>query len=155
MILNHNSIYLSGNTASKNFPVTPGSYDTSFNGGTNEWGGDAFITKFILSDSTTSVGKSGSNIPENIRLNQNYPNPFNPSTMILYSLAKSSFVKLSIYNLLGQNIRTLQNSFQSAGKHSLVWDAMDETNNPVSSGIYFYRLQTEELTLQKKMLLLR
>jgi hypothetical protein len=155
MILDHNSIYLSGNTASKNFPVTHGSYDTSFNGGTNEWGGDAFITKFILSDSTTSVGKSGSNIPDNIRLNQNYPNPFNPSTTIQYSLAKSSFVKLNIYNLLGQKIRILQNSFQSAGKYSLVWNATDEKNNSVSSGIYFYSLSTIGMNLQKKMILIK
>jgi hypothetical protein len=93
--------------------------------------------------------------PKKIHLNQNYPNPFNPATTIQYSLSKPSQVKMSIYNLLGQNIRTLQDSFQSAGKYSLVWDAMDEKNNPASSGIFFYKLEAGNLNIQKKMVLVR
>jgi flagellar hook assembly protein FlgD len=64
-------------------------------------------------------------------------------------------VKLTIYNLLGQKIKTLINSFQSAGEHSLVWDATDEKNNSVSSGIYFYSLATNGMNLQKKMKLIK
>ena len=64
-------------------------------------------------------------------------------------------MKLTIYNLLGQKIKTLIHSFQSAGEHSLVWDATDEKNNSVGSGIYFYCLQTNEIYLQKKMVLVR
>jgi flagellar hook assembly protein FlgD len=63
--------------------------------------------------------------------------PFNPSTVINYQLPAYSNVKLTIYNLLGQKIKTLMNSFQNAGEHSLVWDATDEKNNPVSSVTFF------------------
>jgi flagellar hook assembly protein FlgD len=57
--------------------------------------------------------------------------------------------------VLGQKIKTLVISFQNAGEHSFIWDAMDEKNNPVSSGIYFYHLETGAHTLQKKMVLLK
>jgi L-ascorbate metabolism protein UlaG (beta-lactamase superfamily) len=86
---------------------------------------------------------------------QNYPNPFNPTTVISYRLPASSKVKLEIYNVLGQRINTLLDSFQNAGEHSLVWDATDEKDNPVSSGIYLYRLKTDKMSIQKKMILIR
>jgi uncharacterized protein (TIGR02145 family) len=110
-----------------------------------------------LKDASTDVNDptNGKQIPNEMKLNQNYPNPFNPSTYIRYTLGKPSQVKLTIYDLLGQQIRTLNDSFQTAGEHSLVWDAMDEMNNPVGSGIYLYRLQTAEMTIQKKMILVR
>jgi flagellar hook assembly protein FlgD len=66
-----------------------------------------------------------------------------------------SGAKLTIYNVLGQKIKTLIDSFQNAGEHSLVWDATDEKNNPVSSGVYFYKLETNDRTFQKKMVLVR
>ncbi|MGD1046948.1 MAG: putative Ig domain-containing protein [Bacteroidota bacterium] len=103
----------------------------------------------------TGVKQDENKIPKNFNLDQNYPNPFNPNTTIHYSLAKSSFVKLAIYNLLGQKIRTLQNTFQAAGEYSLVWDATDDKSRQMSSGAYFYRFQAGNMTLQKKMLLLR
>jgi hypothetical protein len=93
--------------------------------------------------------------PGSSKLNQNYPNPFNPSSVIRYQLSLSSNVKLSIYNMLGQKIKTLVNSFQNAGEHSVVWDAKNEKNNPVSSGIYFFPLVTNGMSLQKKMVLVR
>ena len=92
---------------------------------------------------------------EYFRLNQNYPNPFNPSTTIRYSLSKPSQVKLAIYDLLGQKIRTLKDSFQRAGDYSLVWNTTNEKNIPASSGIYFYCLQTDEMNLRKKMVLIK
>jgi hypothetical protein len=93
--------------------------------------------------------------PDQFQLGQNFPNPFNPTTVIGYKLPVNSNVKLSIFNVLGQKIKTLANGFQNSGEHSLVWDATDEKNNSVSSGIYFYCLQTEEMNLQKKMLFIR
>jgi hypothetical protein len=93
--------------------------------------------------------------PGQFQLNQNYPNPFNPSTTIRFSLTKPSHAKLSIMNVFGQQIKTLQNSFEIAGEHALVWDASDDKNNPVSSGVYFYSLQTAEMSIQKKMVLVR
>ena len=104
----------------------------------------------------TAVENSGAQFqPLAYMLDQNYPNPFNPSTVISYQLAKANSVRLTIYNVLGQKIKTLVNGFQSTGEHSIVWDATDERNNPVSSGIYFYCLHTDKTTLQKKMMLIR
>jgi hypothetical protein len=101
----------------------------------------------------TGVLEDHSQLPTKSQLFQCYPNPFNPTTTIHYSLAKSSFVKLIIYNLLGQQIRTLQNSFQTAGEYSVIWDAVDGKNAQVASGMYFYRLEADNLSLQKKMVL--
>jgi uncharacterized protein (TIGR02145 family) len=110
-----------------------------------------------IKDATTGVddSKNRKQIPEEMTLHQNYPNPFNPTTVISYQLPVSSNVKLSIFNALGQKIKTLVNVFQNAGEHSLVWDATDDRSNSVSSGVYFYSLQTDEMTLQKKMMLVR
>jgi Putative Ig domain/FlgD Ig-like domain/WD40-like Beta Propeller Repeat len=111
--------------------------------------------KMRVYPSTTAVEKDKSQLPKESQLFQNYPNPFNPSTTIRYSLVKSSFVRLTIYNVVGQKIRTLQNAFQTAGEHSLVWDAMDDKNTPASSGMYFYSLAADNLSMQKKMLIVK
>ena len=99
--------------------------------------------------------KKDMQIPGKIKLNQNYPNPFNPSTTIQYVLSEPSHAKLIIYNLLGQEIQMLQNGIQNAGDYSLTWDATDQKNTLVSSGIYFYSLQTNNRTLKKKMILIQ
>lgn len=85
----------------------------------------------------------------------NHPNPFNPTTTISYSLAESQKVELEIYNIRGQLVRTLVNSNQPAGKNSVVWNGTNDNNNPVSSGIYFSRLKTSEVTQSKKLMLLK
>jgi uncharacterized protein (TIGR02145 family) len=121
--------------------------------------GDKKIGWYVrcIKDASTGVddSKNGKQVPGEIKLNQNYPNPFNPTTTIQYSLIQSSHVKLITFNLLGQRIKTITDSFQNAGEYSIVWDGKDETNMPVSSGIYFYRLETNNMNLQKKMILLR
>ncbi len=104
---------------------------------------------------TKDTTESMNQIPWEIELNQNYPNPFNQSTVISYQISVASDMKLLIYNLLGRKIRTLENAFRNKGKYSKVWDATDDNNNQVNSGIYFYRLVTDEMTLQKKMLFVK
>jgi hypothetical protein len=104
---------------------------------------------------TTGVSESNGETPTVFRLRQNYPNPFNPSTTIRYALPKPAHVKVTIFNPLGMKVRTLVDSFEKAGDHSTVWDAKDDEDNLVSSGIYFYRLETADTSLQRKMLLLR
>jgi len=64
-------------------------------------------------------------------------------------------VNLKIYDILGREIKTLVNSFQNAGEHSIVWNGTDDSNSPVSSGIYFYSITTDKINLQKKMMLIR
>jgi len=86
----------------------------------------------------------------NFELSQNYPNPFNPSTKISFSLPIDNIVRLSIYNLLGEEVSVLVNGYKKAGKYEIDWTAEN-----LSSGIYFYKLQTEKLTLTKKMSLIK
>ena len=98
-----------------------------------------------------SAVKKSSNIPRGFALEQNYPNPFNPSTMINFSLAKTSNVKLIVYDILGQKVATLINSqMMSPGLHSVQFDARN-----LASGVYFYRIETGDFSMVKKMMLLK
>ncbi len=103
----------------------------------------------------TAIKKDNSMIPAEFRLSQNYPNPFNPTTSIKYQLSKASNVEVTIYNQLGQPIRTLVNSSQSIGKYQVQWDGKNDKGVKVSSGVYLYRLKTSSFDQTKKMLLLR
>ncbi len=88
--------------------------------------------------------------PGKYNLEQNYPNPFNPTTTISYSLPKSSNVKLTIYNLLGQEVTTLANSFNEAGKHSIQFNAAN-----LASGVYIYSIKADNFSAAKKLMLLK
>ena len=90
------------------------------------------------------------NIPENFVLYQNYPNPFNPITTINYSLPKGQYIKLSVYDINGKEIEILAQGFSSAGNYE---NNFDGTN--YASGVYFYRLQTEEFSQTGKMVLIK
>jgi len=85
----------------------------------------------------------------------NYPNPFNPETIISYSMAKEGFVELDVFNIKGQKVKTLVNGLVSAGMKEVVWNGTDQNNQPVSSGVYFYKLNTESVTSVKRMILLK
>ncbi|HEY3250146.1 MAG TPA: T9SS type A sorting domain-containing protein [Ignavibacteria bacterium] len=87
----------------------------------------------------------------NFKLEQNNPNPFNPATIIKYELFEASFVKLKVFDLIGKEIATLVESSQSAGSYSIEFDASKYAN--LTSGIYFYKLETEVSTEVKKMIL--
>ncbi len=93
--------------------------------------------------------------PEQFTLVQNYPNPFNPETEIRFRLPEASPVVVKIYNLFGQEIRTLVDKTYPAGNHSMRWDGKDNLGKAVSSGVYFYRLQAGSFMQVKKMNLLR
>ncbi|MCK4654679.1 MAG: right-handed parallel beta-helix repeat-containing protein [Candidatus Cloacimonetes bacterium] len=88
-------------------------------------------------------------------LHQNYPNPFNPETTISYQLPENGKVELTVYNLKGQKVKTLVNEVLPAGEHSIVWDGIDDNGKSVSSGIYFYKLKTENHEETKKMILMK
>ena len=75
-----------------------------------------------------------------IAIDRNYPNPFNPSTTIDYTLAKSGFVTLTVFNTAGQTVRTLVSATMPAGKQSVVWDGKNDRGHTVTSGVYFTRL---------------
>ncbi len=85
----------------------------------------------------------------------NYPNPFNPKTTISFTLKEAGEVDLSVYNLLGQKVKTIKSSLMGDGRHSIDWKGDDDNNNPMPSGIYFYKLKKGSYTKTKKMLLLK
>ncbi len=93
--------------------------------------------------------------PRRFHLYDNYPNPFNPATTIKYDLAKSGKVQLVIYNILGEKVRTLVNELQVAGANQSIWDGLDESGQPATSGVYVYRLKAPNFTAARKMLLIR
>ncbi len=99
-------------------------------------------------------------LPSTFTLYQNYPNPFNPTTRIEFDIkheggGRVENAELHIYNILGQHIRTLVDGSVIAGRHSISWDATDDSGRPVSTGIYLYRLQVGDRSQTRKMLLLK
>jgi FlgD Ig-like domain/FG-GAP repeat len=90
-------------------------------------------------------------------LEQNYPNPFNSGTEIEYSLwgTYGREIELNIYNLLGQKIRTLYSGMQTGGTHIVYWDGLNDSGQDVASGIYFYKLTSNNEVISKKMILLK
>jgi hypothetical protein len=98
----------------------------------------------------TSIKELATQLPSGIELAQNYPNPFNPRTSIEFSIAKTGFIDLRIYNILGEEVSTLVSHELHAGTYRASWDASGFT-----SGVYFYRLQTGNYIETKKLLLLK
>ncbi len=116
---------------------------------------DYATIKYVQTGSEVRDETGTREMPTHFTLLQNYPNPFNPITKIQFALAKSGFVSLGIYDLLGKRVRTLVAEDLSAGYKSVIWDARDEGGKEVASGIYFYQLRAGSLTETKKMLLLK
>ncbi len=107
-------------------------------------------------NNTTDISFSENDqLPDNFNLFQNFPNPFNPSTTIGFSLKSSQKVNLSVYNILGKKVINLIEEKLPAGYHSFEWNGVDFNNNPVASGIYFYRLSVEDNSFTRKMILLK
>ncbi len=94
-------------------------------------------------------------LPVRFNLEQNMPNPFNPATVIGFQLPEAGAVRLSIYNLLGQEVRVLVNERRDAGSFSATWDGTDALGRRVASGIYLYRIQAGAFSASKRMLLLK
>ena len=126
------------------------------------------MKKFFLNetDFTNDIGgitlnvKNETVLPNIYSLEQNYPNPFNPSTMINYQLPKESKVTITIYNMIGQMVKTLISEEQRAGYYSIEWNGTDNTNATVSSGVYLYKIVAQSegknvFVSTKKMLLIK
>jgi len=104
----------------------------------------------IKGDLLTGVTKNESQIPQTFALSQNYPNPFNPITKIKFDIPKPSYVKLVVYDVLGREIKTLVNEKLNAGRYDINWDG-----SSYPSGVYFYKLITDEYVNVKKMILIK
>ncbi len=94
-------------------------------------------------------------IPKSYELDQNFPNPFNPETVISFGLPHTGHVNLSVYNVLGEEVEELFDDELPAGRHEFVWSTRTRNGASLPSGIYFYRLLTQEVSLTRKMLLLK
>jgi hypothetical protein len=96
-----------------------------------------------------------SSIPTAYALRQNSPNPFNPRTAIMFDMPNAGDVKISVFNVLGQNVTDLVDGHMEAGTHEVVWNGKDNDGATVASGIYFYRIDTNQFSDTKKMMLLK
>lgn len=110
----------------------------------------------ITSGSITGINNPEAGLIDLYELGQNYPNPFNPSTTIPLEIKQSGFVELTIYNLLGQKVRTLQSATLAAGSYRLNWDGLNDQGNAIAGGVYYYRLTIEGNTAaSRKMIYLK
>ncbi len=147
-LYNNYTQYIAGYTWSSDLPtVSP--YQATFGGMI-----DAFVAKFdiiVLDVEEFDVD----NLPSSFNMSQNYPNPFNPTTTIEFNLPTKSNVIITIYNLLGQEVQQLIGKQLSAGNFSVTWDGTSSNGIEVSTGIYLYRIETDNFVETKKMLLLK
>jgi len=108
------------------------------------------LWKRSLSDMVTAVEDNKINQPLNFTLFQNYPNPFNPTTTIQYNIPKTGFVKISVYDILGKEIKTLVSEEKNPGSYEVEFEA-----NGLASGIYYYTIRTGDFTQSRKMILMK
>ncbi|HPN35840.1 MAG TPA: DUF3748 domain-containing protein [bacterium] len=114
-----------------------------------------FITKFTEMGTGVSASSTAA-LPQGFTLEQNYPNPFNPQTMIQFYLPQAAAVTVQVFNVNGELVKTLLNNRrQAAGSHQISWNGTTDQGALASSGIYFYRLQTEQATDVKRMVLIK
>jgi hypothetical protein len=93
-------------------------------------------------------------IPVEFALEQNYPNPFNPQTTISYSLPRETQVILTIFDIMGREVKNLVSGLQQAGRYTISWNALNHAGKKLPAGIYYYRLQAGSFMETKKMILL-
>ncbi len=107
------------------------------------YGGTDIVTAFgarLATLTAVTLVEHSESIPSAYQLEQNFPNPFNPETGIEYSLPTGSLVTLTVFNVLGHEVRTLVHDDRDAGWYSVLWDGTNDLNRPESSGVYFYRM---------------
>ena len=164
---NHQAVY-TDNSGSFELQLVAGVYELLVDG-TNRYGEADVIESLKLDSDRTlklrlgtglldEVGDaSGSTVqlPRAFSLAQNSPNPFNPSTTISYTVAQPTQVSLTVYDLRGRTVKTLVERFVDAGTYQVQWYGKDSKGRPASSGVYFYRLQADEFSMVRKMVLLK
>lgn len=147
IVLDENSnIYIVGQTASIDFPITHNAFDTTYNGGSN----DCYIMKF--DSSLSAIPTSIEELKRHSKTIDIFPNPFNKSVEIKYCMEETSRVTLKIFNLYGQEIRMLSYGFQHPGDKSITWDGKDSNDMEVPSGIYYCSLNIKNTISIKKII---
>lgn len=114
-------------------------------------------TCWDVADSSGSavINHNSGQLPKEFNLGQNHPNPFNPITVIDFALPTASQVKIDIYNVLGQKVRTLVNEEMTANYYSVTWDGTNDNGQAAASGIYFYKIEAGKFQNTKKLMLLK
>ncbi len=121
--------------------------------GTRAYGSDVQFVE--LSEDVTADIHYIPGTPQKFSMDQNYPNPFNAYTIVEFNIAKTGWVEFIITNVLGQTVFSWRNDFAQPGTVSIRWDGFDLADRELPSGVYFYRLKSQETTITKKMMLLR
>jgi len=140
------------------FEVVPGSsvefaheiFDNEGGGVAGHGAFDPTVYTLDFSNIVSVDGQSGDQLPETYALSQNYPNPFNPTTSISYAIPQNSYVSLKVFDVLGNEIQNLVNEKQDAGNYTVTFNA-----DGITSGIYFYQLETGNFITTKKMILMK
>jgi len=129
-------------------------YDNIVGAITPEWeGGRCWPIAPKIPDDADDDNHAG--VPFQYSLGQNSPNPFNPSTEISFTMERAGRAIITIYNILGEQVKTLVDGRFSPGIHTVVWDGKDDNGHPLSTGIYLYSMETEEYSKTRKMVLLK
>jgi len=130
----------------------PGAYgNMDINASEEIWN---FFTLVVEDSSNIHIENEGQH-PTAFALLQNYPNPFNPTTTLRYDIPENSHVTITIYDMLGRQVKTLINQTQDAGFISVIWDATNDFGKLVSAGVYLYQIQAGEFVQTRKMVLLK
>ena len=113
------------------------------------------IAQWIDQGATLQLDEVNNIHPRNLNLHQNYPNPFNPETRIDYQIFSSGYTTLTIFNIRGENVKTIFKGTTSIGNYSIIWDGTDDFGKLLPSGHYFYQLKNNEIIDTKKMVFLK
>ena len=113
------------------------------------------IAQWIDQGATLQLDEVNNIHPRNLNLHQNYPNPFNPETRIDYQIFSSGYTTLTIFNIRGENVKTIFKGTTSIGNYSIFWDGTDDFGKLLPSGHYFYQLKNNEINDTKKMVFLK
>ena len=145
------NVDIAANTDSTGLNVLSDGFDLTAGAHTLTLVGSEFNVDYVqfIQEITSSVKKRTA-LPDGFALGQNYPNPFNPTTNITFSLGKVSNVELSVFNVLGQKVETLVNQRMPAGAYNVTWDAAN-----VTSGLYFYIMKAGNITVTRKMMVIK
>ena len=122
----------------------------------NDANRDAFLYNVVrYFDGVDAVDEPVETLPKAFALKQNFPNPFNPITSIAFEMPSAQNVRMTVYNMLGQSVKTLVNDHRSAGRYTILWDGRDDAGHMVGSGVYFYQIQAGSFTKTAKMVFLK
>jgi hypothetical protein len=144
-------------------PMTSGGYRAMLTSGqpvAGACGSSGYVAFFgfwqpVLVSPTAAEEIESPDLPIKFSLEQNYPNPFNPTTAIEFSLPRSGWARLKVYDILGRLVTVLVDESLPAGAYRVIWDGRDLNGSEVASGIFLYRLEASDLAMTKKMLLLK